>query len=153
MSPAFYSDEETLYWMNTCIGTSRESYPTGPDMLRTQAWFESETRRRAVLRPYASSRRMFLFDPASRLARMHIWPCCAGDIIAVVANVAPKHQSDNQSMGSRMGLLKDAIIFVMEDGPHGWFSVVSWRNTDRNGVEGEQGKKRCLEWLIKTEHQ
>ncbi|KAL4737422.1 hypothetical protein BDV11DRAFT_171968 [Aspergillus similis] len=149
--PAFFPDDETLDWENPCIGTSCDSYPTGPDMLRAQAWFKSETRRREVLRSDASWRRMFPSDPAPRLGTMDIWLCCAGDLIA--ATVASKYRRDDQSMGSRMGLLWDAIIFVMDDNPLGWFSVAWWRNGDRNGVEGEQGQKRSLEWRVKTEHQ
>ncbi|KAL6237201.1 hypothetical protein BDW75DRAFT_88479 [Aspergillus navahoensis] len=157
MFPAFYPDDETLNWEDSCIGTSCDCYHGGPRELRAQAWFGSEISRQAVLRPDASWRRMFPSDPAPRLDSMVVrlnGCCCGGNTIA--ATLGPKYQSGNQSPGPRMGLLWDVIIFVLDDNPSGWFELSWWRNEDRHEGEGEGGdgeKRWSLQWFVETDHQ
>ncbi|KAL4982248.1 hypothetical protein BDW68DRAFT_182747 [Aspergillus falconensis] len=128
MFPAFYPDDETLDWTDSCIGTSSDCYRAGPGELRAQEW-------------------------------LNVWLggcCCGGNTIA--ATLGSKYQSVNQSSGPRMGLLWDAIIFVLDDNPDGWFKVSWWRNEDRHegagagGSGGSGEKKWSLEWVVKTEH-
>ncbi|KAL4998623.1 hypothetical protein BDV10DRAFT_166449 [Aspergillus recurvatus] len=152
--PAFYPREETLNWEDPCIGTSRDCYRIGPREQRAQAWFSSAAKRQAVLRPDASWRRMFPSDPAPRLDRMNVQLsgcCCGGNRIA--ASLGSKYRCRHQSPGPRMGLLWDAIVFVLDDNPDGWFEVSWWRNEDRHEGEGDGEKKWSLEWVVKTDHQ
>ncbi|KAL4971646.1 hypothetical protein BDW66DRAFT_145710 [Aspergillus desertorum] len=155
MFPAFYPDEETLDWEDSCIGTSGDCYQAARE-LRAQAWFASEAKRQAVLRPDASWRRMFPSDPAPRLGGLNVWLggcCCGGNTIT--ATFASKYQSVNQEHGPRMGLLWDAIIFVLDDNPDGSFSVSWCKNEDQHEGEGEGDgeKKWSLEWSVETDHQ
>ncbi|KAL3464790.1 hypothetical protein BJX64DRAFT_253794 [Aspergillus heterothallicus] len=120
-------------------------------VLKNQQWYTDSATREAVLRPEASWRRMFPSHPPPRLGRFHSehygCQCGGGDVLK--SHLNPKYEKFNCDPGARMGLIWDAVMFVMDDFPVGDFSVSWWRRMGKG--EGE-GKNWTLEMLVDSEH-
>ncbi|RDW63225.1 uncharacterized protein DSM5745_10336 [Aspergillus mulundensis] len=171
--PAFYPDDENRKLQDEdededededpCIGTSCPLSQNAPAVLREQAWFVDERTRQAVLRPEASWRRMFPSDPPPRLGCIEMWLggcCCGGNVIS--ASLSTPFDGTNREQGIRMGMLWDAVFFVVDDNPSGGFSVRWWRDpqvqdedekspTPREGSRTSPDSKYVLELTVEAE--
>ncbi|KAL4875739.1 hypothetical protein BJY04DRAFT_223732 [Aspergillus karnatakaensis] len=109
--------------------------------LLKQSWYSAEQRRKAVLRPEASWRRMFATNPPARLEDLDIdyVGCCfcikqfrgkLGDVYGEKLGSDP---------GPRMGLIWDVITFVLDDNPSGSLCL-RWERewTGRLGTDGKE---------------
>ncbi|KAL4887230.1 hypothetical protein BJY04DRAFT_175423 [Aspergillus karnatakaensis] len=137
--------------MRYCTGRDE-----GVQILRKQEWYQSEAKRAAVLRPEASWRRMFVSNPPPRVGDLDIdLPGCGCYYGSLDGSVAPRYRHLNESLGWRMGLLWDLVVFILDDNPEGEFSVSWWRLRSREEdgkVRADQRDSWMLEWFIRTSH-
>ncbi|KAL2812687.1 hypothetical protein BDW59DRAFT_155189 [Aspergillus cavernicola] len=124
----------------------------GEEILRRQEWYMSEFKRSMVLRPEASWRRMYLSNPPPLLGKLDVRlvGCGCGEVDKLYARLGREYQRFNQHPGARMGLIWDAVMFILDDNASGGFAVGWWRKRNRDG----EGRKRSwvLEFNIQTEH-
>lgn len=156
--PPFISDLFTLDYGNVddeedniCLLQSRPGYEGSVDILRDQEWYKSETKRQAVLRSDSSWRRMFPSHPPPRLGTFDVdmIGCgCESDWMA--AELSPEYKALNQNEGLRMGLLWDAVVFVLDDFPQGQFSIVWWRRRDGDTNDKDYKNNWVLELFAET---
>lgn len=154
--PPFIDDLKTLNYGNLddveddlCLVESRPPYKGGVEILRQQQWYKSETKRKAVLRPDASWRRMFLSHPPPRLGmfEINLSGCGCGDDMLEAELV------DQQSPGPRMGLIWDSVAFVLDDLPGSGFAISWWRRRPGDTADDEEPRRHwVLELLVETQH-
>ncbi|KAL3440546.1 hypothetical protein BJX65DRAFT_26800 [Aspergillus insuetus] len=107
---------------------------TGDKMIRRQRWYLSEETRKVFLRPEASWRRMFVSDPLPRLGKMDIrLDGCGCTQKTLKGRLKIEHSHLNESPGARMGLIWDAVVFILDDLPGEEFCLWWTRTTGSEG--------------------
>ncbi|KAL2815088.1 hypothetical protein BJX63DRAFT_390423 [Aspergillus granulosus] len=119
---------------------------TGDRIIREQEWYQSETMRKAFLRPEASWRRMFVSDPPPRLGSMEIrlegCGCYRRDL---AGRLGRRYRHLNESPGVRLGLIWAAVVFILDDLLSGEF-FLWWKRVICGSSEW------ALEIDVDTEH-
>ncbi|KAI9371145.1 hypothetical protein BJX61DRAFT_535034 [Aspergillus egyptiacus] len=149
--PCFIGELFTLDWGNAddeeddaYEGRIQRAPECGLDSIERQDWYTCETKRRAVLRPEASWRRMFPSHPPPRLRQPMTMGlgCCYSGMYSYLGWLGPEYQPLNQNPGLRMGLLWDI----------GDFAISWWRIRDREPGDKDRKRSWALELVIDTIH-
>ncbi|KAK2803751.1 hypothetical protein FQN51_002980 [Onygenales sp. PD_10] len=125
--------------------TNRPPYAhfLNPHGIASMAWAQDAGKRRAVLRPTASWRRMFPVQPPARVDVIkRRGYCCLYRMVRRDAKVRDEFE-DLQGGGARMGLVYDLLMYGLEKWADGRF-FVRWHMFPARDGEGWEGERRRL---------
>ncbi|KAL4931006.1 uncharacterized protein BDV17DRAFT_30651 [Aspergillus undulatus] len=124
----------------------------GAEIIRYQPWYKDEEKRKAVLNPDASWRRMYLSNPPGRIDELEVdmpgYNCSTDHLDG---RLCKRYRAMNRNPGPRMGLIWDVVAFILDNLPTGEFSIWWWRRRDGNDSASENGSW-FLGWHLLTFH-
>lgn len=100
----------------------QEDFPESDD-IKELDWFKDDGRRKAVLRPEASWRRMFLTQPPTRISDFMMSSfCCTNDSINYPGKIRSSFEH-RQQQGATMGLVYDILVLILDSFSDGKFFI------------------------------